>query len=256
MLKRALVVGASSGMGAELVRRLAADGYLVAAVARRVDRLEALAASLNGPAPTAAADAPAPSRRVWVFPHDVHATETVEALFAEIVRTLDGLDLVVYAAGIMPRLGPDDYDAAVDREVMAINVVGAMAWLNPAAVRFAALRSGCIVGIGSVAGDRGRLGNPAYCASKAALHSFLESLRNRLARRGVSVITVKPGPVHTPMTEGLEKLPMAVDVETAVDGILAAIRRGSSVVYVPRRWRLIMGVVRAVPSSLFRRMNF
>ncbi len=245
MLKRALVVGASSGMGAELVRRLVGDGYRVAAVARRKDRLDALAASIDGDGP----------RRVWTFPHDVRDTREAERLFDEIVRTLDGMDLVVYAAGVMPHIGPDDYETDLDREIVEVNVIGAMAWLNPAAERFAQLGGGCIVGIGSVAGDRGRIGNPAYGASKAALHSYLESLDNRLRRRGVHVLTVKPGPVRTPMTEGLDKLPMVVDVQTAVDGILRAIRRRASVAYVPRRWGFVMGAIRAIPSSIFSRMN-
>jgi NAD(P)-dependent dehydrogenase (short-subunit alcohol dehydrogenase family) len=170
-----------------------------------------------------------------------------------VVRELDGLDLVIYAAGVMPRVGPQDYDVAVDREIVETNLIGAMAWLNPAAERFSRLRGGAIVGIGSVAGDRGRLGNPAYGASKAALHAYLESLRYRLRGAGVQVLTVKPGPVRTPMTEGLDRLPLVVDAEVAVDGILSALHRGADVAYVPRRWAPIMAVVRSIPGRVFHR---
>ena len=245
MLKRALVVGASSGMGAELVRRLAAEGHVVAAVARRADVLQELADSVN-------ADG---RERVFPVVQDVTQTEGVHAAFEQVVRLLDGLDLVIYCAGVMPRIGLDEYPTALDRQVVEVNVIGAMAWMNPAAERMAQLGGGTLVGIGSVAGDRGRVGNPAYSASKAALETYMEALRNRLAPQGVHVLTVKPGPVHTPMTQGLDKLPMVVDVSVAVDQILVAIAKRKNVAYVPKRWGVVMAVIRAIPSFLFQRLG-
>jgi decaprenylphospho-beta-D-erythro-pentofuranosid-2-ulose 2-reductase len=245
MLKRAIVVGASSGIGAALVRRLAREGYLVAAVARRKDALEALAAEVNRQG----------EQRVWTFVHDVTDTITAPEVFENVVRTLDGVDLVVYSSGVMPIVGVDEFDTAIDKSIIDTNVIGAMAWLNLAAERFQVQKGGIIVGIGSVAGDRGRRGNPAYCASKAALHTYLEALRNRLARYGVHVLTIKPGPVHTPMTEKVEKKPMAIDADTAADGIWRAIVRRSDTAYVPAQWGLIMPVIQAIPSILFRRTS-
>lgn len=245
MLKRAIVVGASSGIGAALVRRLVAEGYRVAAVARSEDRLEALADELSS-------DGRSPVR---VHPHDVRDTEAAPALFAQIVEDLDGLDLVVYAAGVMPEVRPDEYDTAKDRHIVEVNVIGAMSWLNLAADRFQVQQGGTIVGIGSVAGDRGRRGNPAYCASKAALHTYLEALRNRLSQHGVDVVTVKPGPVDTPMTEGREGLPMMIDPDRAADGIFRAIARGATTAYVPGQWAVVMAGIKAIPSVVFRRMD-
>ena len=246
MLKRAIVVGASSGIGAALVRRLAREGHKVAAVARRRDALEALAAACNAGG----------ERRVFPVVHDVHDVDGAAAAFEGCVQALDGLDLVVYCAGVMPAVGPDTFDTAIDREIVEVNVIGAMAWLNPAAARFQVQRGGMIVGIGSVAGDRGRRGNPAYHASKAALHTWLESLRNRLSQHGVHVLTVKPGPVRTPMTEGLNKLPLIIDADAAADGIWRAITRRADTVYVPATWGLIMPAIQAIPSLIFRRMSF
>lgn len=245
MLKRAIVVGASSGMGAALTRRLCREGYLVAAIARRQDELDKLADSINRPG----------EQRVWTFAHDVRNTEAARGLFDAIVTQLDGLDCIIYSAGVMPKVREDQYDAEIDRQIMEVNTIGAMAWLNPAAERFAAQRGGTIVGIGSVAGDRGRRGNPAYCASKAALHTYLEALRNRLSRDGVRVITIKPGPVHTPMTVGVDKMPMAIDVDRAADGIFRAIKRGADEAYVPFQWAMIMPIIQAIPSIIFRRMS-
>jgi short-subunit dehydrogenase len=246
MLKRAVVVGASSGIGAALVRQLAHEGYRVAAVARRQDVLDALCAGVNE---QVGAD------RCQAFVHDVVDTESVSARFDEICTALDGLDLIVYSAGVMPRIEVDTWDAAIDRQIVEVNVIGAMNWLNQAAARFQIQGSGTIVGIGSVAGDRGRIGQPAYSASKAALHTYMEALRNRLSRHGVSVVTIKPGPVHTPMTKGLDKLPMAISANGAATGIVRAIANSSSTAYVPKRWMPIMTIIRSIPSVIFRRLS-
>jgi short-subunit dehydrogenase len=245
MLKRAIVVGASSGIGAALVRRLAREGYVVAAVARRKEALDALCDEINRRGEV----------RVHAFAHDATHTAEVAGLFDEIVRKLDGLDMIVYSAGVMPHIGEDTYDTDVDKAIIDTNVIGAMAWINPAARRFQVQKGGMIVGIGSVAGDRGRRKSPAYCASKAALHTWLEALRNRLSQHGVHVLTVKPGPVHTPMTEGMDKLPMAIDVDRAADGIWRAIARRADQVYVPAQWGVIMPVIKSIPSLLFRRLS-
>lgn len=237
---RALVVGASSGMGAEIVRELVRRGYAVAAVARRGVELEALRA-----------EAP---ERILTRVHDVHATEAVPALFEELVLSLGGLDLLVYAAGVMPRIGPLEFDTPTDAEILAVNTVGAIAWCNPAAEHFQAKRSGVIVGISSIAGDRGRKGNPVYGASKAALSHYLEALRNRLADYGVRVCTIRPGFVETPMTAGLA-LRGAVTAAAAAKTIVAYARRGSGVRYVPLKWLAVSLVIRSIPSFVFRRMT-
>lgn len=238
MIKRAIVIGGSSGIGAALVRRLAREGYRVAAVARRKEALEEVCAPVEA----------------LPFVHDVRDVAAAPALFDEIVRTLDGLDLVVYASGIMPTVGEDEYDIEVDKAIVETNVIGAMSWLDLAAKRFRVQGGGTIVGIGSVAGERGRRGNPAYAASKAALHTFLESLRNRLSQHGVHVLTVKPGPVRTPMTEGAT-MPMMIEADVAADRIFRAIARGAQVAYVPFQWAVVMAAIRSIPSVIFRRMD-
>jgi len=247
MLKRALIVGASSGIGAQLARVLANQGHHVGLVARRQEQLDALATELR---------AAHPDRVFAVRAHDVRNPGEAAGLFAELTEELGGMDLVVYAAGVMPAVEPDEFDTEKDRAMVEVNLTGAIAWLNPAAQRFSDLKEGTIVGLGSVAGDRGRRGSPVYCASKAALSTYLESLRNRLSQHGVQVLTIKPGPVATPMTEGLGKLPMLIPVEQAADSIWAAIASGNdTTAYVPGQWKPIMLAIRHVPSLLFRRLN-
>jgi NAD(P)-dependent dehydrogenase (short-subunit alcohol dehydrogenase family) len=239
---RALVIGASSGIGAELVRGLVRDGWRIGAVARRAAELEALRAECG-------------AERVVTRVHDVKAVAEVPALFEELVKALGGLDALYYAAGIMPAVAPDEFDTAKDAEIVAINTTGAIAWCNPAAEYFQSRRAGTIVGISSIAGDRGRKGNPAYGASKAALSHYLEALRNRLGDYGVHVCTIKPGPVATPMTAALGDLPGIVPVERAAREILAAVRRRANVRYVPLRWLGVSLVIRAIPSAIFRRLS-
>jgi NAD(P)-dependent dehydrogenase (short-subunit alcohol dehydrogenase family) len=245
--RQAIVVGASSGIGAAVARRLALGGARVALVARRAAELARVADEI--------AAATADPERALPVVHDVTAGDEVPALVQRIARALGGIDLLVYAAGIMPRIGDDEWDLPTDRAIVDVNVVGAMAWCNVLADRFARGGSGTIVGISSVAGDRGRRGNPAYHASKAALDAYLEAVRNRVARRGVRVVTVKPGPVDTPMTQGMEKLPLLVSADAAAEALLAGAARGRQTVYVPAKWRPIMFVIRNIPSFVFRRLD-
>src|SRR5688572_15101062 len=139
--QRALVVGASSGIGAELVRQLARGGTHVAAVARRRAELEAVAQELAG----------APGK-VTVLANDVTDVASVPAAFEEAVRALGGLDLLVYAAGIMPAVGSEEYDTEKDLAMLDANLGGCVAWGNVVARYFHSQRAGTIVGIGSIAG--------------------------------------------------------------------------------------------------------
>jgi short-subunit dehydrogenase len=244
--KYAIVVGASSGMGEALARRLAAGGCKVALVARRAGELERLRDELNRTASEPVA---------IIAVHDVANRDEVPGLFQNLTRDLGGLDLIIYAAGYMPKIAEDEYDTTIDERIMEVNLSGAIAWLNQAARRFERVKQGTIVGIGSIAGDRGRRGNPAYCTSKAALAAYLESLRNRLSRYGVKVVTIKPGFIDTPMTKGTPGLFWLISADEAARSILDAAAAGRTVSYVPARWRLVSWVVRTIPSLVFRRLS-
>jgi decaprenylphospho-beta-D-erythro-pentofuranosid-2-ulose 2-reductase len=239
MFQHALIIGASSGIGAALAERLAAAGCRVAVVARRLERLRELQERFPD--------------RIFPFAHDVTAYEEVPALFQEATRQLGGLDLIVYASGVMPEVGEHEFCFEKDRQMIEVNVLGAIAWLNEAAVRFENTGRGTIVGIGSVAGDRGRAGQPVYNTSKAALATYLEALRNRLSRKGVTVVTIKPGPVQTEMTAHLH-LKGAMPVSTAADTILRKCAHSGEHYLTPVHW-LIFLIIRHIPSWLFRKLH-
>jgi short-subunit dehydrogenase len=243
--RKALVVGASSGIGAALARRLAAEGFDLALVARRLPQLQSLCDEL----------AQAHGIRALAYQHDVQETAAVEGLVETIARDLGGLDLFVYAAGIMFPHDPNAYDTENDLRTLRVNTLGAIAWCNPIALRFAQAEQGQIVGLASIAGDRGRRAIPAYAASKAALDTYLEALRNRLTRFGVTVTTIKAGQVDTDMLKNAAAVRGPISPERAAELIWRAIRGRKQVVYIPWRWALIGWIVRHVPSFIFRRLN-
>ena len=249
VFRRAIVVGASSGVGAEIARQLAASGCVVALLGRREAELRSVASQI----------AARGSGQAITRVHDVRQHEHVPVLLEELQKELGGLDLLVYAAGIMnlPREG--EYDAARDRTELEVNLLGAMAWTTPVAAQFEAKRAGTIVAISSIAGERGRRTFPAYSTSKAGLSTWMEALRNRVSRYGVNVVTVKPGFMDTAILDQVERKPkgaLLTSPERGAELILQAARRGGSPsVFVPGIWWGIAMIVRHLPSFVFRRLN-
>lgn len=222
---RAIVVGGTSGIGEAIVRQLEASGCAVAVVGRRSEK----------------------------YPHDVTDVGAIPELFQRIASDLGGLDLFIYSAGLMHRVGPEEFNTERDLEMIDVNLGSAVAWINQAAIRFQGTKSGTILAIGSVAGDRGRKGQPAYNASKAGLATYMEAIRNRLSTLGVTVATVKPGPVNSPMTAGLNlKNPMTVDQAAAK---ILGKAENSGEHYLSPVHRIIFAIIRLVPGWLFRRIG-
>jgi short-subunit dehydrogenase len=135
------------------------------------------------------------------------------------------------------------------------NGTSVIALLTLLANRFEAQGHGTLAVIGSVAGDRGRQSNYVYGTAKGMLAIFLQGLRNRLHRRGVNVLTIKPGFVDTPMTAGFEKGPLWASPEQVASRIIVAIDKGWDVVYAPAFWRLIMLVITTIPERVFKRLS-
>lgn len=122
---------------------------------------------------------------------------------------------------------------------------------------FQSAGAGQIVGISSVAGDRGRVGNPGYNTSKAGLTTYLEALRNRLTRRGVNVLTVKPGFMKTEMLKAAPgPTPFAIEPSQAADHIVKAMKKRKQVIYTAPIWRWIMLAIQHTPSFIFRKLSF
>ncbi len=246
-LPGAVVVGASSGIGAALAQKLAQEGYKVALLARRKEKLDELCDKINQQAG---------ELRAYAYQHDVTHFDEVPALFQKILLDLQNIDVFVYNSGILNSVAFSEYDFASGQNTVAVNLLGGMAWLDQAAVLFERMGNGHIVGISSVAGDRGRVANPPYHAAKAGFSTYLESLRNRLTRSGVHVLTVKPGYVKTAMMDGVEGKFPASQPEDVAKAIWNGIRRKKQVMYTPWWWWWIMHIIIHLPSFIFRRMSF
>jgi short-subunit dehydrogenase len=171
------------------------------------------------------------------------------------IEALGGLDGVVVCFGT---LGDETIAQTNSDEAVATvnqNFTGAVSLLTIAARHLEQQRSGWIIVIGSVAGERGRSRNYVYGSAKAALATFTQGLRARLSRVGVNVLTVKLGTVDTRMTWGRDSM-LVVAPEAAAEAIIAAWRRNADVVFVPWFWRPIMGIVRMIPERIFKRTSF
>ncbi|GAB4429856.1 MAG: SDR family NAD(P)-dependent oxidoreductase [Anaerolineales bacterium] len=247
--KKAILIGASGGIGTALSHRLAREGYVLALLDRDQEQLDALCHQINQQFG---------ETRAVPYPHDVTAYDKVPDLFRKVVADLGGIDLFVYVAGRIYFPAMDEYNFLEDCKMIEVNLLGALAWMSEVAPVFQSMRGGQIVGVSSVAGDRGRVSNPGYNSSKAGFTCYLEALRNRLTRHGVNVITIKPGMVKTQMLNlpNAPKPMLAVTPEQAADGIFKAIKNRKQVVYVGGIWRWVMLVLTHIPSVIFRRLSF
>jgi decaprenylphospho-beta-D-erythro-pentofuranosid-2-ulose 2-reductase len=139
--------------------------------------------------------------------------------------------------------------------MVAVNYLGAMSVLDQCAGVLAAGGNGFIIGISSVAGDRGRQSNYYYGSAKAGLSAYLSGLRNRLSGQGVHVMTVKPGFVDTAMTYGLEGMFLVASPEDIGRQIVRAVGKRRNTVYLPWFWRYIMLIIRHIPEFVFKRLK-
>ena len=239
MDRTAIIVWASSGIGAALARDLAGAGYKLGIAARRLPQLEALAAQLPTPA--------------VVGRIDVSDVDGAMAGFNELVEQLGGVELVVISAGT----GHENPDLRwePERDTIAVNVAGFAAVATAAMAHFTARGGGHLVAISSVAAVKGDGEAPAYGASKAFVSRYLQALRHRAAKHklGVYVTDVKAGFVDTAMAKG-EGLFWVAPVGVASAQIMAAIRRRRSNVYVTRRWGVVARLLAIMPEWLYNRL--
>jgi short-subunit dehydrogenase len=164
---------------------------------------------------------------------------------------------VLLAYGSMHEQKTAETSVPVLLEELQVNFVSSAALLTLFAADLERRRMGCIAAISSVAGDRGRRSNYPYGSAKGALALFLQGLRSRLYPAGVRVITIKPGPVRTPMTDHLPSpLPLADPGKVARDIAQALDGRAPDILYTPRVWRYVMAVIELIPEGIFKRLSF
>ena len=237
-----IVVGATSAMARALVRALAAEGAALVLAGRDLPEIEGTAAD-------ALARGAAAARTVALDLRDAPET-AAEALSGDGAGPLN----VAVFAGSMPEQATLDADPGLMAGLIDDNFAGPARLLSTLAPAIEA-RGGTVVGVTSVAGDRGRIGNYAYGAAKAGFATYLSGLRNRLGRSGAHVITVKPGFVDTAMTWGLPGLFLVAPPDRVARDILRAVERRRDVIYTPGFWRAIMLVIRLIPERIFKKLS-
>lgn len=239
-----IILGASSSMAGPFIRALAEAGHGLILAGRDKADLAAIAADAGARG----------AGHVAQFALDVRDASSFRAILTHAEGCEGQLCCAVFV-GSMPDQSDIDADPAMLDGVIADSFTGPARFLTLLAPHLADRGRGTIVGVGSVAGDRGRLGNYVYGAAKAGFATYLSGLRNRLGRSGVHVMTVKPGPVDTSMTWGLPSLPFMTTPEAAAGAILRGARKGHNVLYTAGIWRLIMLVIRAVPEPIFKKLS-
>jgi hypothetical protein len=243
-MQKILIIGATSAIAEATARLWAARGDALFLVGRRTDRLAVIAADLRmrGAASVACHTLDARDR-------DAHP-----AMLATAEVAMGGIDVALIAHGALPDQKACEASVDMTLEEIDTNALSVVALATRLAGIFEAQGSGTLAVISSVAGDRGRQSNYVYCAAKGMVSIFLQGLRNRLARRGVQVLTIKPGFVDTPMTAAFSKNALWARPEAIARGIVRAVDKKSDEVYLPGYWRVIMLLVRHIPEVLFKRL--
>lgn len=233
--KKAIVVGASSGIGEALAKVLSRNGYEVGLVARRIELLDKLQKEI--PSPT------------YIKRIDVSQAEEAMLLLQQLIKEMGGMDLIVLNSGVNTHNANLDWKGEI--ETINVNVSGFVAMANIAVKHFLAQNSGHLVGISSIAALRGSANCSAYNASKAYVSNYLEGLRHKLSRNDIFVTDVRPGFVDTAMIKGQRRLFWVATAEGAAEQIFQAIKKKKKTVYVTKRWRVIAWLVKLLPAWVY-----
>jgi len=245
-MRKILIIGATSAIAEAAARIFAARGDALFLVARNAEHLRAVVADLN-----IRGAARADSATLDVTDFAAH-----EAVIEKAERDLGGIDIAIIAHGTLTDQARCEQSVDVMRREFDVNALSTLALLTALANRMEARHGGTLAVISSVAGDRGRQSNYVYGAAKAAVSAFLGGLRQRLAKSGVTVLTIKPGFVDTPMTAGIaNKGALWAQPDGIAAGIVQAIDRRRNIVYLPWFWRWIMLIIRQIPEALFKRLK-
>lgn len=239
IVKKAIVIGASSGIGRELAKILSRNEYVVGVMARRVQLLDELHSEAVG--------------TFVVREIDVADAESAMEILDKFINEMDGVDLIVISAGT----GEVNNNLSwhLENETIKTNVSGFAALVNVAMHHFMEKGSGHLVGISSIAALRGGRESPAYNASKAFESNYLEGLRQKVRKSGlpIAITDIKPGFVNTAMAKG-DGIFWAAEPKKAAEQIYHVIKRRKSTAYITQRWVLIAWLIKLLPGFIYERL--
>jgi len=244
-MKKVLILGATSAIAENCARIWASMGYELYLVARNKERVMTIATDLKI---RGAIDV-----RTNCF--DLNNLDKHISLLGEAEKVLEKVDIVLIAHGTLP--DQKFCECSVEETITEIqtNAISTVSLLTHIANRFEKRKSGTIAVISSVAGDRGRASNYIYGSAKAMVSEFSSGLRQRLHKSNVSVVTIKPGFVDTPMTSEFKKGFLWAKPDKVAARIVKSINARKAVIYVPGFWRVIMAIIRNIPNNIFNKLD-
>ena len=236
-MKRAIIIGASSGIGAEMAKQLSSKGYQLGLMARRKNLLEDLVSNLEG--------------EHQVMPIDLRNFEEAEQQMNKMITLLGDVDLVVLNSGV----GAQEYqlDWMYQKQVIDVNVSGLVLMSTMSMDYFIKRGRGHIVGVSSIAAHVSTGLALTYCASKAFVSSYLNGLRSRArnSKLPITITTVEPGYVDTPMVKGSP--PWTASVDKAVKQMIAGIESKRQHIFITRRYRFVVWMLKLIPNWIIQR---
>ena len=240
-LPKAVIIGATSGIGRSLAHVLASNGYIIGVTGRRTELLESLKNEIPG--------------EVFVKTMDVTQPELARRLLQELYNEMDGFDLIILNAGVGSR--NRDYLWAPEAYTVNVNVVGFVALANLSYQFFRKQRHGHIVGISSVAAHLSDGRSTSYSASKAFMSNYLKGLdyKSHWNNDNIDVTCIEPGFIDTPMTSGQQGMFWVISAEKSAHLIYTAIQQKKHRAFIPGRWRFIAWIFRLLPDTVFRRIG-
>ena len=247
-MKNCVVFGGTRGMGRSVARALAARGDAVVLLGRDSTELARSVADLAGRAPS--------GTKLGSALCDLSKVNTFASALESAAATLGKIDVIVVTAGIFALQERLEEDTKAAHELLALDFTNTIAFCEEARRNLLRNGGGTLVVFSSVAGDRARSSQVIYGAAKAGLTSYLAGLDVRYRSKGLVTVCVKPGFIHTGMTEGMKPPPFAGEPDDVAEVVLDAMDRGLPVVYAPRIWGAVMMAVRMIPRFIMRKTNF
>lgn len=245
-MKNILVIGATSAIAQAFVRSMAVGDNRLVLVARDIDKLNAVKNNIRIKNDV----------NIATFVLDVNHHDKIDDMLNSAKSFLEHINIILIAHGTLPNQEKCNSNINLARQEFNTNATSTILLCQKIGNLLEKQKSGLLAVITSVAGDRGRQSNYIYGSAKGAVNIFLQGLRNRLTKSDVSVLTVKPGFVDTPMTAHLSKNPLFSKPDTIAKGIVRAINKNKSKeIYLPGYWRIIMFIIKAIPGKIFNKLS-
>ena len=239
--KNILITGASSGIGYELAKQFADEKCNLILVARRKEILDSLAQKIK-----------TDENVILTYHCDIRNKSEVENVFSDIRKNINHIDIAILNSGVGLKSSIENFDSKLADETFEVNVLGLIYCVEELLKDFIPRKSGIIVGVSSISDVRGFPTNGFYCASKAAVSTFLESIRVELKRQNIQIITIRPGFVRTPMvSKNKFKMPFLMDANRAASIIINGIKKEKKIIEFPIGTVLGGRLLKILPNFIF-----